>query len=128
MTSTELQPLKAALASGNLTAIRAALPDRPLFLAVVFSLPASERDAILRGVLPVLETDEDRWDIIDAAIQHTSANPKDNALLPLMSLIPASLLGQTYQHASALPDETVRTTVLEAIGNRADALGVALAA
>lgn len=83
-----LRPLQNAIATGDPAAIRAALPEPPHFLEMLFALPPAERDAILAGVFPALETDEDRWEIIEAAVMDSKAHPERGAFAAVAPYIP----------------------------------------
>lgn len=127
MTAT-LQPLRAAIAAGDPAAIRAAIPEPPDFLPTLLSLPPAERDAVVAGVIPVLETDEDRWELIEAAAQDSIARPELRAFLAVVPHIPASLLSDARKLATAIHDPEDPGVAARAVDDRADELGVALGA
>lgn len=128
MAPSELQALRKAVAKGDKAAIQAALPEPPAFLSLVFSLSPEERDYLLVSILPALETEEDQWEIIEAAAQDTNVRSSSPSILPLIPQIPASLIHDTRRLASLLNDADVSAIVVRAIDERAAMLGIALGA
>jgi hypothetical protein len=68
-----LRSLRTAIATGDPDAILEALPEPPHFLPALFRLERTDRDAIIAGLFPALPTDEDRWELIEAAAMDTVA-------------------------------------------------------
>lgn len=122
-----LQTLRDAIATGRPNAIQAALPEPPAFLPALFAAAPSDRNAIIAGVLPALEMDEDRWVIIEAAAQDTVARPEQGAFLATIPLIPAELIPDARKLAATLSGPA-GTAAVQAINVRAAELGVALGA
>lgn len=87
-----LRHLRDAIATGDSSTIRAALPEPPAFLKVLFGLDEAERDAILAGVFPALDTDEDQWEIIEAAAMDTIVRPERRSFIAVTPYIPYNML------------------------------------
>src|SRR5262245_59238562 len=116
----DLQQLRAAIATGDPNTILAVLPEPPGFLAVLFKAP--DRDAILAGVFPALETDEDRWEIIEAAAMRSIAQPDSDTFLTVMPYIPADMLTDVGDLVARIPDPVARNAAQAALDRRAKAL------
>lgn len=126
MTADILQPLRDAITTGDHAAIQAAIPEAPTFLPALFRAAIVERDVIIAGIFPALPTDEDRWEIIEAATQDSIARPERNALLAVIPYIPADLIPDAQKLAETITDTKIASTAMKAINARAASLGVAL--
>lgn len=124
----DLQPLREAIAAGNPRDIQASIPEPPEFLPALFSLLSVDRNAIIAGVMPVLDAEEDQWELIEAAVQDSIARPENKAFLDIVPYIPASLLADARKLASSIHDPEGANIAARAIDDRADELGVALGA
>lgn len=113
-----LQALRSALATGDAELIRAALPEPPQFLRAVFDLEPPERDAILAGVFPALDTDEDHWELIEAAAMDSVARPERGALLAVVPYITNQLLDDTLELVKGLNRSELTKEVMTAIQSR----------
>lgn len=118
MTAHPLHFLKEAILQGGVEEIRAAIPEPPHFIREVFLLPQVERDVIITAVLPVLETDEDCWEVIEACVQNTVARPQSNAILAIVPCIPERLLLENRDLVQQIPDKATVSAVLGAIDER----------
>ena len=99
-----IDDLRAAIQRGDAESIRAAMPEPPGFLSQVFVLEPDDMNKILAGVFSVLETDEDRWEIIEAAAMNTISQPERNAFLAVVPYIPQDLLADVYRLMERMPD------------------------
>ena len=115
-----LADLRAAIHTGDVEQIRAAIPEPPGFLSVVFTLEAEDRNKILASALAVLDIDEDRWEIIEAAAMNTIAWPERNALLSVVPYIPRDLFIDVYRLIEHLPESDAIRAVRRALDEGTD--------
>ncbi|MBK9715419.1 MAG: hypothetical protein IPO81_29675 [Kouleothrix sp.] len=106
-----LQPLRMAIMKGEAEAIRMAIPEPPFFLSTLFKLEPSDRDNILDNVFPVLDTDEDKWELIEAAAMDSLARPGKGAFISIIKHIPASLLSETRTLVAHFPASRARQDI-----------------
>lgn len=110
-----LDLLQAAVLTGDRDAILRALPEPPGFLSKVFGLEPGDRDRILTGVFSVFDTDEDRWEIIEAAAMDRRVPPSQNALLALAPHIPLEMIPDLYRLLDHLSDPALRSAVQDVL-------------
>lgn len=122
-----LQRLREAVGTGDPDAVLAAIPEPPHLLSTLFSLDIAARDAILAGVFPVFDTDEDRWELIEAAAMDSVARPERGAFIAVAPYIPLSLLDEARTLAQRLPNGAAQRDARNALEARAAALGITLA-
>jgi hypothetical protein len=118
-----LRPLRAAIAAGDPDAILEAIPEPPHFLAALFRLEPSDRDAIITGVLPAFTGDEDRWEVIEASAMDTVVHPERGAFVAIAPLIPDSLMDDARMLVASIRDPETRRVMDRAVGERAATLG-----
>jgi len=118
LTTDILQPLRAAIATGDRDAILEALPEPPHFLPALFRLDPADRDAIVAGLLPVLTGDEDRWEIIEASAMDTVVRPGRGAFVAIVPLIPASLMDSAQMLVESIRDPETRQVMEQALQER----------
>jgi hypothetical protein len=106
-----LQPLRDAVATGQASAIREALPEPPQFLSAVFGLPPDDRDLLLAAVLSALDTDEDCWEIIEAAAMDAIAHPERRAFSAVAPYVPAELVDDARKLLARFPDRDEAQTL-----------------
>lgn len=122
--TTVLQPLREAVASGNHDAIRASIPEPPVFLTTVFKLDPDDRDTILRGVFSALDTDEDRWEIIEAAAMDTIVRPERGAFIAVVPYILPDMLDDAQALVQQFPDGSMAHEARKVLAERAARLAV----
>jgi hypothetical protein len=110
-----LLSLRDAIAAGDRAAILATIPEPPHFLAMVFSLEPSERDSILAGVFQALDTDEDKWEIIEAAAMDSIARPECGSFVAVARYVPADMLNDARNLAARLPNPDTRREAYDAL-------------
>jgi hypothetical protein len=113
-----LRPLREAIATGDGTTIRATLPEPPTFLKALFGLDEAERDAILAGVFLALETDEDRWEIIEAAAMDTVVRPERRSFIAVTPYIPANMLDDARDLVVRFPSTDIADEAHKALDAR----------
>lgn len=110
-----LRELRAAVQNGEREQIILTIPEPPEFLSALFALQAQDRDEILTVVFSVLETDEDRWELVEAATMHSVAYPEQGSLLSLLPYIPQSLREDLQILLNTLPVSESLTEVRRAL-------------
>ena len=115
-----LGDLRAAVRTGDREQIRAAIPEPPEFIPALFALEAGDRDTILTGVFSVLETDEDRWEFIEAAAMHSVTHLGQSPLLSLLPQVPSNPLEDVHHLMDHLPETESLAAVRQTLnmGNR----------
>jgi hypothetical protein len=118
-----LQTLRSAINTGDAETIREAIPEPPNFLSLLFSphLALADRDALFAGVFPVLEMDEDRWEIIEAAAMDTIARPERRAFIAVAPYISAGFLNDAGELVAQIPDPRIAREAQNALEERAAA-------
>jgi hypothetical protein len=120
-----LQPLRNAITMGNTEAILAALPEPPAFLTILFKLEPDDRDTILAGVFPVLDAQEDQWEVIEAAAMNTIAQPERQAFMAVVPYIPAEMLVDARKLVEQFPNRSTADEARRALDTRTAELGKA---
>jgi hypothetical protein len=115
-----MQSLRLAIREGSPDRILAAIPEPPEFLAVLFSLEPGDRDAILAGVVPLLPTDEDRWEIIEAAAQDSILRPERQSFIAVIPYISLHLMDDARVLAMRFPHSSMRDVALTRLDARAN--------
>jgi hypothetical protein len=106
-----LQPLRAAIVIGEPISIRTAIPEPPVFVSTLFKLEPSDRDNILDSVFRILDTDEDRWELIEAAAMDSLARPNKGAFVSIVKHIPEDLLRDARKLVADFPDASARQEI-----------------
>lgn len=119
-----LQALRNAITANDPNTIRTALPEPPTFLATLFKLDAPDRDTILANVFPVLDSEEDQWEVIEAAATDTITHPDRRSFLAVVPYISAKLLDDANKLVARFTYLDVATEVKKALIARSSALGM----
>jgi len=119
------QQLRAVVLAGDREQILGAiseLPDFLDFLASLFSLEPSERDWILAAVINAFDTEEDVWEIIEAAAMDTVAQPERGTFLGVIPHIPPGILNDALMLTEQFTSPEVRRIASEALNARLGSL------
>ena len=118
MDNGQWQQLRAAALAGNREQILDAILESPDFLGSLFSLEPDERERILAAVIDAFDTEEDVWEIIEAAAMDTVSRPERGTFLAVIPHIPSTMLNDALMLTEQFTSPAIRQYASEALNAR----------